>query len=94
MVFTRCTPRLTIDNSLNELCHVFDEHAKPKLMAEYMVHKMELIAKSLLENIEQVQKKQRKVYATHKGLQIFDGFEENNEVKMCKPGKKKYLVCN
>jgi hypothetical protein len=59
-----------------------------------MVHKMELIAKSLLENIEQVQKKQRKVYATHKGLQIFDGFEENNKVKMCKPGKKKYLVCN
>lgn len=58
---------------------------------------MEVIAnvhKSLLENIEQVRKKQRKVYATRKGLQIFDGFDENNKVKMCKLGKKKPLVRN
>jgi hypothetical protein len=58
---------------------------------------MELIVnvhKSLLENIEQVQKQQKKVYAARKGLQIFDGFEENNKVKMRKLGKKKSLVRN
>jgi hypothetical protein len=57
---------------------------------------MELIVnvhKSLFENIEQVHKKQKNLCCL-KGLQIFDGFEENNKVKMCKFGKKKSLVCN
>jgi hypothetical protein len=62
-----------------------------------MVHKMQLIAnvhKSLLENAEQDQKKQRKVHVACKVFQIFDGFEENNKMKMCKHGKNKSLVYN
>jgi hypothetical protein len=63
MVFTRHTPRLTIDNSLNGLCDVFDEHARSELNAMQMVHKMELIVnvhKSILENVEQVQEETKK----------------------------------
>jgi len=33
MVLTSRTPILTIDNSLNGLCDVFDEHVGPKVMA-------------------------------------------------------------
>jgi hypothetical protein len=41
------------------------------------------IHKCALENVEQVQKKQRKVYASRKGLQMFEGFEgERVKVKM------------
>jgi hypothetical protein len=44
----------------------------------------------LLENVEQVQKKQCKVYAFKKGLQMYEGFEgEGVKVKMHKLGKKK-----
>ncbi len=96
MVLIMCTPKLTTDNNFNGLCNVLDEHATLEVMVELMVHKMELIAnvhKSLLENVEHVQKKQQEVYATRKGLQIFDGFEKN-KVKMCKPSKKKSLVHN
>jgi hypothetical protein len=47
----------------------------------------------LLENVEQTQKKQCKVYAFKKGLQMFEGFEgEGVKVKMHKLGKKKNLV--
>jgi hypothetical protein len=47
----------------------------------------------LLENVEQAHKKQCKVYAFKKGLQMFEGFEgEGVKVKMQKPGKKKNLV--
>jgi hypothetical protein len=56
-----CTPKLTTDNNFNGLCNVLDEHATLEVMVELMVHKMELIAnvhKSLLENVEHVQKKQ------------------------------------
>jgi hypothetical protein len=55
MVFTGCTPRLTIDNSLSGLCDVFDEHVSLEVMANQMILKMELIAsvhKFLLENVE------------------------------------------
>jgi len=55
MVFIGRTPILTIDNSLNGLCDVFDEHASLEIMANQMILKMQLIAsvhKSLLENVE------------------------------------------
>jgi hypothetical protein len=58
---------------------------------------MQLIAsvhKSLLENVEHVQRKQKKVYATKKGLQTSEGFIGNTKVKMCKPGKKNSLLNN
>jgi hypothetical protein len=47
----------------------------------------------LLENVEQAHKKQCKVYAFKKGLQMFEGFDGKGvKVKMQKPGKKKNLV--
>jgi hypothetical protein len=97
LVLIRHIPRLTINNNFNSLCDGFDEHVGLEVLAEQMVHKMQLftnVHKSLLKNIEQDQKKQRKVHAACKGLQIFDGFEENNKMKMCKPSKKKSLVYN
>jgi hypothetical protein len=57
-------------------------------MVEQMILKMQLIAnvhKNLLENVEEAQRKQRKVYATRKGLQTFEGFTKNAKVKMRKP---------
>jgi hypothetical protein len=54
---------------------------------------MQLVSWSLFENVEQAQKKQCKVYASRKGLQMFKGFEgEGMKVKMQKPGKKKNLT--
>ncbi len=50
-------------------------------MAKQMINKMQLVVnihKTLMENVEQVQKKQQKVYATRKGLQLFEGFEEGD----------------
>jgi len=55
MVFTGRTPRLTIDNSLNGLCDVFDEQASLEVMSNHMILKMQLIAsvhKFFLENVE------------------------------------------
>jgi len=66
-------------------------------MVEQMILKMQLIAsvhKTLLKNVEQAQKRQKKVYATRKGLQTFEGFIENAKVKMRRPGKKRSLLNN
>jgi len=66
-------------------------------MVEQMIFKMQLIAsvhKTLLENVEQAQKRQKKVYAARKGLQTFEGFAENAKVKMCRPGKNRSLFNN
>ncbi len=62
-----------------------------------MILKMQLIAsvhKSLLENVEHVQRKQRKVYVAKKRLQTFEGFIKNTKVKMRRPGKKRSLFNN
>jgi hypothetical protein len=62
-----------------------------------MILKMWLIAsvhKTLLENVEHAQKRQRKVYATRKGLQTFESFIENAKIKMRRPGKKRSLLSN
>ncbi len=51
--------------------------------------------KYLLENVEQAHKKQQKIYASKKGLQMFEEFEgECTKVKMCKPCKKKNPACS
>jgi hypothetical protein len=71
MVLIGCTSRLTIDNNFNGLCDVFDEFASLEMMVEQMVQKMQFIVvvhRSLLENVEHAQKKQRKTHATCKGL--------------------------
>ncbi len=60
VVLIKRIPRLTIDNNLNNLCDMFDEHVGPEVMAKQIVHKMQLIVnvhKSLLKNVEQDQKK-------------------------------------
>jgi hypothetical protein len=97
MVFTSCTQRLTIDNNLRGLCDVFDEQENHEVMAKQMILKMRLITsvhKTLLGNVKQAQRKQKKVYVVRKGLQTFEGFTENANVKMCKPGKKRSLLSN
>jgi hypothetical protein len=66
-------------------------------MAEQMILKMQLIAsvhKTLLENVEQAQRRQRKVYVARKRLQTFEGFTENAKVKMRRPRKKRSLLSN
>ncbi len=96
MVLTRCNPRLAIDNNLNGLCELVDEQMGLETIVEQMIQKMQLvfsIFKTLLENVEQAQKKQRKVYTLWKGLQLFIGFEEEGgHIKMQKLGKKKNLA--
>jgi hypothetical protein len=97
MVLIRCTPRLTIDNNFNGLCDVFDEFVGLEVTTKQMVQNMQLIVvvhRLLLENVEHVQKKQRKTHVTCKGLQTFDGFESDNKVKMHRLGKNKSLMCN
>jgi hypothetical protein len=58
----------------------------PEAMVEQMIWKMYLVSnihKFFLENVEQAQKKQRKVYVSRKGLQMFEGFERKGmKVKM------------
>jgi hypothetical protein len=94
MVFTGPTPRLTIDNSLSGLCDVFYEHANLEVIPNQMIIKMQLIAsvhKFLFENVEHVQRKQKKVYVARKGLQTFEGFIKNIKIKMHRPRKKRYI---
>jgi hypothetical protein len=97
MVLIGHTPRLTIDNNLNGSCDVFDEHENPEVIVEQMILKMWLITimhKTLLENVEHAQRKQRKVYASKKRLQTFEGFTKTTKVKMRKFGKKRSLLNN
>ncbi len=97
MVLIGCMPRLTIDNNISGLCDAFDEQENPEVIREQMILKMWLIAsvhKTLLENVEHAQRKQRKVYVARKGLQTFEGFIENAKVKMCRPRKKRTLFSN
>jgi hypothetical protein len=89
-------PRLIVDNNLNGSCAIVDEHVGHKAMIEQMINKMHLVVnihKVLLENVEQVQKKQQKVFATQKGLQLFEGFEEEDtKIKIRKLNKKISLM--
>ncbi len=49
----------------------------------------------VLENVDQIQKRQRRSYVARKGKQEFVGFEEGKTmVKMKKPGKKRALFAN
>ncbi len=86
MVLTRCSPRLIVDNNLNGLCDVVGEQVGSEAMAEQMIWKMQFVScihKSLLEYIEQTQKKQRKIHAFTKQVQMFEGFKgEGMKVKM------------
>jgi len=96
MVLIGHNPRLTTNNNLSVLCVVVGKQVGHEVMVEQMINKMQLVAniyKTLLENVEQAQKTQRKVYVARKGLQLFERFEERDtKVKMRKPGKKRNLM--
>jgi len=44
MVLRRHSPKLIVNNSLNELCDVIDEHVGSEVMAEQMIQKMQLVS--------------------------------------------------
>jgi len=96
MVLIGRNPRLTANNNLSGLCVVVGKQVGHEAMVELMINKMQLVAniyKTLLENVEQAQKKQRKVYVARKGLQLFERFEEGDtKIKMRKPSKKRNLM--
>jgi hypothetical protein len=48
----------------------------------------------MLENVEHAQRKQKMIYVAKKGFQTFEGFTENNKVKVRKLGKKISLFSN
>lgn len=77
---------------------MIDDQIDPQEMAIQMVNKMELVTKlheSLLENVDQVQQKQKGTYATRKGHIMFHSFgEEEVWMKMRKPNEKKYLLAS
>jgi hypothetical protein len=56
---------------------------------------MELIAsihENVLLNVEQAQKRQRKIYASRRGIHLFEGLVARvTMVKMKKPGKRRAL---
>jgi hypothetical protein len=53
------------------------------------------IHETVLLNVEQAQKKQKRTYATRKGKQVFEGLNAGETmVKMRKPGKKKALTAS
>jgi hypothetical protein len=60
MIMTNMTPRLTIDNRLNNSTQIVEDRIVHEEMALHMVFKMKLVAQlheSLLQNVDQAQKK-------------------------------------
>jgi hypothetical protein len=97
MVLTIRTPRLTCDNGLSAFTNVEKDELTLEEMTRLMVEKLKFIFdmhSSVLENVDQAQKKQNS-YAAQKCKQEFVGLEEGKTmVKMKKPGKKKALLAN
>lgn len=75
-----------------------DDQIVPIDMALQMVSKMELVVQlheSLLENVDQAQKKHKKTYASRKGHIMFQSFgDEKVLMKMKKPRKNKSLLAS
>jgi uncharacterized protein YmfQ (DUF2313 family) len=75
-----------------------EDHIVHEEMALHMVSKMKLVVKlheSLLQNVDQAQKKQKRTYAARKGWVLFHSFEDGEMlVKMRKPSKKKSLLAS
>jgi hypothetical protein len=98
MILTGRTPRLRADNYLHALTNVTDDSVDVEVVAAQFLQKVKLIAsihENVLLNVEQVQKKQRKTYATKKSKQTFEGLVAGQTlVKMKKPGKKKALTAS
>jgi hypothetical protein len=98
MILTGHTPRLRADNYLHVLTDVTDDSVDVEVAAAQFLQKVKLIAsihENVLLNVEQVQKKQRKTYATRKSKQTFEGLVVGETmVKMKKPGKNKALTAS
>jgi hypothetical protein len=63
MILTRRTPRLRVDNYLQALTAEIDDTTNVETMAEQFMQKVTLIAgihETVLLNVEQAQKKQKK----------------------------------
>lgn len=70
MILTGRTPRLRADNYLQALTAEIDDTTNVETMAEQFMQKVTLIAsihETVLLNVEQAQKKQKRTYATRKG---------------------------
>jgi hypothetical protein len=98
MILTGCTSRLRANNYLHALTTEIDDTTNVETMAEQFVQKVTLIAsihETVLRNVEQAQKKQKRTYATWKGKQVFEGLNAGETmVKMRKHGKKKALTAS
>ncbi len=98
MILTGRTPRLRADNYLQALTAEIDDTTNVETMAEQFMQKVTLITgihETVLLNVEQAQKKQKRTYATRKGKQVFEGLSARETmVKMRKPGKKKALTAS
>ncbi len=98
MILIGRTLRLRADNYLQALSAVIDDGVDVEVVAAQFLQKVELIAsihENVLLNVEQAQKKQRKVYANRKGKHLFEGLVAGETmVKMKKPGKKRALAAS
>jgi hypothetical protein len=98
MILIGHTPRLRADNYLQALTAEIDDTTNVETMVEQFMQKVTLIAsihETVLLNVEQAQKKQKRTYATRKGKQVFEGLSARETmVKMRKPGKKKALTAS
>jgi hypothetical protein len=98
MILTGRTPRLRANNYLQALTAVTDDSVDVDVAVVQFLQKVELIAsihENVLINVEQAQKKQRKVYANRKGKHLFEGLIAGETmVKMKKPGKKRALAAS
>ncbi len=95
MILTGRTPRLRADNYLQALTAETDDGDDIEEAAAQFLQKMELIGSihnSILCNVEQAQKQQKKVYAARRGKHLFEGLIVGQTmVKMKKPGKRRAL---
>ncbi len=95
MILTGRTPRLRADNYLQALTTETNDGDDIEEAAAQFLQKMELIGSihnSILCNVEQAQKQQKKVYAARRGKHLFEGLiVSQTMVKMKKPGKRRAL---
>jgi hypothetical protein len=96
MVLIGRIPRLTCDNGLSAFTNVQKDELTLYEMTQLMVEKLKLIFdihSSVLENVDQAQKRKRISYVAWKGKQEFLGLEEGRTmVKMIKPREKKHYL--
>jgi len=95
MILTGRTPRLRADNYLQALTAETNDGDDIEEAAAQFLQKMELIGSihnSVLCNVEQAQKQQKKFYVARRGKHLFEGLIVGQTmVKMKKPGKRRAL---